>query len=155
MLLARRAQDLEELRQAEHEAPFSGDQREVSGELSAVDQHPADFADITYQRELRLTTQQLLQRESAQVEAAMLAREKGTYGICQECGKQIPSERLAARPEATLCVDCQRRQEGVRPADGQILRQAQDERWASVSLRIERGEQAQDERGHSGERSPA
>src|SRR5215204_4890444 len=110
--LARRAQDLEELRQAEHESAFSGDQREVSGELSAVDQHPADVADITYQRELQLTTQQLLERESAQVEAAQRAREKGTYGTCQACGRRIPAERLAARPEATLCVDCQRRQEG-------------------------------------------
>jgi RNA polymerase-binding protein DksA len=114
--LARRAQDLEELRQAEHEAAFSGDQREVTGELSTVGQHPADVADFTYQRELQLTTQQLLDRESAQVEAALRAREKGTYGTCQECGKKIPAERLAARPEATLCVDCQRRQEGGEPA---------------------------------------
>ena len=68
--LARRAQDLEELRQSEHESAFSGDQREVSGQLSAVDQHPADVPHITYQREPQLITQQLLERESAQVEAA-------------------------------------------------------------------------------------
>jgi len=114
-VLARRAQELEELRQAEHDSAFSGDQREVTGELSTVDQHPADTADFTYQRELQLTTQTLLERESAQVEAAMRAREQGTYGTCQECGQPIPPERLAARPEATLCVDCQRRIETGRP----------------------------------------
>ena len=107
-LLAKRAHDLEELRQAEHDSAFSGDQREMTGELSLVGQHPADVADFTYQRELQQTTQNLLEREAEQVEAARRARETGTYGVCQRCGRQIPPERLAARPEATLCLDCQR-----------------------------------------------
>jgi DnaK suppressor protein len=107
--LARRAQDLESLRQAEHETAFKGDQREETGDLSIVSQHPADVADFTYQRELQQTTQQLLEREAAQVEAALRAREKGTYGVCEQCGRQISQERLQARPEATLCVECQRR----------------------------------------------
>ena len=110
--LARRAEDLESLRQAEHESAFSGDQREMTGELSLVGQHPADVADFTYQRELGLTTEHLLEREAAQVDAALHARETGTYGICQRCGRQIPGERLEARPEATLCIECQRRLEG-------------------------------------------
>ena len=112
--LARRAQDLEELRQAEHESAFSGDQREVTGELSTVDQHPADVADFTYQRALQLTTQELLERQSEQVQAALRARQQGTYGTCQDCGQPIPPERLEARPEATLCVSCQRRAESPR-----------------------------------------
>ena len=109
--LVRRAEDLESLRQAEHEMAFSGDQREVTGESSTVSQHPADTADFTRQRELQQTTQQLLERETAQVEAALHARQTGTYGVCANCGQAIPSERLEARPEATLCVDCQRRTE--------------------------------------------
>jgi RNA polymerase-binding protein DksA len=112
--LARRAQDLEMLRQSEHEMAFSGDQREVTGESSTVSQHPADTADFMYQRELQQSTQNLLEREQAQVDDALRARERGTYGTCQECGKPIPAERLAARPQATLCVDCQRRLEGAR-----------------------------------------
>jgi RNA polymerase-binding protein DksA len=114
--LARRAEDLQALRQAEHDTALSGDQREVTGELSLVGQHPADVADFTYQRELQQTTEQLLERETEQVQAAMRARERGTYGVCQECGRPIPAERLEARPEATLCVDCQRRLEQGRPA---------------------------------------
>ena len=112
--LARRAEDLETLRQAEHDTAFKGDQREETGELSIVGQHPADTADFTYQRELQQTTQELLDREVEQVQAAMRARQTGTYGICQECGRHIPPERLEARPEATLCVDCQRRLEASR-----------------------------------------
>ena len=109
--LARRAEDLDALRLAEHESAFAGDQREVTGESSTVSQHPADTADFTYQRELQQTTQHLLEREAAQVEAALQARQTGAYGVCASCGQAIPAERLAARPEATQCVDCQRRSE--------------------------------------------
>jgi RNA polymerase-binding transcription factor DksA len=109
--LARRAEDLQSLREAEHETALAGDQREVTGEISLVGQHPADVADFTYQREMQQTTHQLLERETAQVQAAMRARERGSYGICQGCSRQIPPERLVARPEATLCVECQRRQD--------------------------------------------
>ncbi len=109
--LARRAEDLQALRQAEHDTALSGDQREVSGEISLVGQHPADVADFTYQREMQETTQRMLERQTQQVAAALRARDRGTYGVCQECGTTIPPERLAAKPEATLCVACQRRQE--------------------------------------------
>src|SRR5690349_13845612 len=109
--LARRAEDLQTLRQSEHDTAFSGDQREMTGEISMVGQHPADVADFTYQRELQQTTQQLLDRETQQVEAAMRARERGKYGTCENCGGQIAPERLTARPEATLCLDCQRKLE--------------------------------------------
>jgi DnaK suppressor protein len=34
--------------------------------------------------------------------------EKGKFGICEECGKAIPKERLLIIPEATLCVSCQK-----------------------------------------------
>ena len=114
--LEQRAQELEALRQAEHDSAFSGDQREVTGELSMVGQHPADVADFTYQRELQLTTQEILGREAEQVRDAMRRREEGQYGICESCGQAISAERLLARPEATLCIECQRHQEGARPA---------------------------------------
>ena len=35
----------------------------------------------------------------------------GTYGFCAECGAEIPEKRLMAMPFATLCIDCQSRQE--------------------------------------------
>ena len=113
--LEQRAEELESLRQAEHDSAFSGDQREVTGETSMVGQHPADVADFTFQRELQLTTQEILDREAEQVRDALRRRDEGRYGICAECGQPISPERLEARPEATLCIDCQRRQEAGRP----------------------------------------
>ena len=113
--LEQRAEELETLRQAEHDSAFSGDQREVTGETSMVGQHPADVADFTFQRELQLTTQEILDREAEQVRDAIRRRNQGRYGICASCGQSISAERLEARPEATLCIDCQRRQEAGRP----------------------------------------
>lgn len=36
---------------------------------------------------------------------------KDTYGICEECGEDISEKRLKARPVATLCIDCKKREE--------------------------------------------
>ena len=35
----------------------------------------------------------------------------GTFGICEECGEEIPLKRLMARPVTTLCIECKKEQE--------------------------------------------
>lgn len=35
----------------------------------------------------------------------------GSYGLCEECGKMIDTDRLAVNPTATHCIDCVRKQE--------------------------------------------
>ena len=37
---------------------------------------------------------------------ALLRIEKGTYGSCVRCGREIPRPRLEQVPEALLCVPC-------------------------------------------------
>ena len=37
--------------------------------------------------------------------------EDGTFGICEECGEEIPLKRLMARPVTTLCIECKKAQE--------------------------------------------
>src|SRR5690242_6416847 len=97
--LRARAEVLERLRQ------FDGDQREAFDELSVVDQHPADVADQTYQREFDATIEKLVDEEEQQVREALARKAAGTYGICEGCGRPIDPARLKARPEATLCID--------------------------------------------------
>ena len=41
------------------------------------------------------------------IDQALARVENDTYGICAECGEDIPIERLKALPFALLCVDCQ------------------------------------------------
>lgn len=45
---------------------------------------------------------------------ALLKIEKGTYGICEKCGKEISKERLEALPQAIYCIKCQRGRKWLR-----------------------------------------
>ena len=109
--LARKAAEVERLREFIHDTSFSGDEQEVSGELSAIDQHPADSSDVTEQRARDFAIDQILEAEAEQIREAQKRKDEGSYGICEECGRKISKARLEARPEATLCIDCQRKRE--------------------------------------------
>jgi RNA polymerase-binding transcription factor DksA len=41
------------------------------------------------------------------------AIDKGKYGICERCGQPIDPARLEVRPDATLCLNCQREVERI------------------------------------------
>jgi RNA polymerase-binding transcription factor DksA len=109
--LAQKANEAEHLREFIDRTTFSGDQRESAGELSAVDQHPADSADVTMQRQVDYTIKGIVEDEVHHIQQAMRRQAEGRYGICDDCNEQIDPERLAVRPQATLCIECQRRVE--------------------------------------------
>jgi len=46
-----------------------------------------------------------------EIEEALRRMEHPDYGICDECGEDIGSARLMARPTASLCVECQNERE--------------------------------------------
>jgi RNA polymerase-binding protein DksA len=64
----------------------------------------------SYELERRLTLEKSIREQLASVENALQKFEDGTYGLCDNCGKPIPPERLEALPQATLCLDCKARQ---------------------------------------------
>ena len=41
------------------------------------------------------------------LDTALARMAQGNYGICDDCGDEIPLERLRANPGATRCVRCQ------------------------------------------------
>ena len=45
------------------------------------------------------------------LEAALKRVSEGSYGVCVDCGAEIPFERLRAQPGAERCVGCQERHE--------------------------------------------
>ncbi len=47
----------------------------------------------------------------AAVESALASIDEGTYGICADCRRAIPQNRLIAVPQATRCLSCQSRSE--------------------------------------------
>ena len=89
----------------------AGTLTDESGEEVAFDNHLADTATETYDRELDYTLEENSENVLAEIDAALKRIEDGSYGICTNRGEAIPVERLEALPYATLCIDCQRERE--------------------------------------------
>ena len=49
--------------------------------------------------------------EQSQIMAALQRIEAGTYGMCVDCGVQIPMARLQVSPSAARCIACQEKLE--------------------------------------------
>lgn len=52
------------------------------------------------------------EQRALEAKEALLRLAEGTYGVCADCGTDIPKARLRARPEATRCLECQSAREG-------------------------------------------
>src|ERR671911_2339337 len=44
------------------------------------------------------------------IEEALLRIDKGTYGICRDCGEPIAAARLRAIPWTRVCITCKEKQ---------------------------------------------
>jgi RNA polymerase-binding transcription factor DksA len=84
---------------------------EATGELlsGSADNHMADTATETYERELDEGLEEDARGQLRQVENALARIDADVYGKCEACGKDIPADRLEAVPWTTLCIDDARR----------------------------------------------
>lgn len=74
-----------------------------------------DAATDIYEREKTLAIIQTLERKLGSIERALVATEKGNYGICEVCGEAIAPGRLEVLPHTTTCIKCQAKLEGHQP----------------------------------------
>ncbi len=109
-LLAEQARLEEELREIERRAARA-DESDRANELSSYDDHPADLASETFEREKDLAIGESVEHMLHKVISALEKIDRGTYGRCDACGKSIKRARLKALPFATLCLGCQDRLE--------------------------------------------
>jgi DnaK suppressor protein len=110
-LLEERERVLSEI--AELDADLSKSLEDSSGE-SPYDQHMAETAGVTLDREIDLTLQDNARAALVQIDRALRKLDDGGYGQCDKCGKPIGEGRLSIAPFATLCVDCKRLEERAR-----------------------------------------
>jgi RNA polymerase-binding protein DksA len=75
---------------------------------NADDEHDPEGATIAFERQQVVALLEQARRRLADVEAALARRDAGDYGICENCGRPIAPERLAARPAARTCIACAR-----------------------------------------------
>lgn len=103
---------------------FNGDMRESLGELSVLDNHPADIGTEVYQRSRDVAQYDRLKHRVKAIDSALERFANGEYGKCEHCGGDIPVERLEALPYTTVCMECSRDEE---LAERHSLRKAQVE----------------------------
>ncbi|MCD7102197.1 TraR/DksA family transcriptional regulator [Pseudoclavibacter sp. 13-3] len=75
----------------------------------ADDEHDPEGVPASFEWSKAAALLEAAQAERAAIEAAVRRARLGAYGICARCGRPIDPRRLAARPAATLCIDCAQR----------------------------------------------
>jgi DnaK suppressor protein len=80
-----------------------------AGELTGDVDYGDAFADAgaaTAERTEVLGLVETLKRTLHDVDAALAKVEAGTYGFCENCGKEIGAARMEFRPTSRYCIDC-------------------------------------------------
>jgi len=90
------------------EAKKVGGLKDSLQELSMYDNHPADIGTESFERSKDIGLKDLAERRLKEIDEALSRINQGDYGICKECGKEIPEERLEAVPSTDLCYDCRK-----------------------------------------------
>lgn len=72
---------------------------------------PTDRASLESDRNFLLRMRDRERKLLSKIEEAFARIEDGSYGRCEECGGEIGTERLRARPVTTLCIGCKSAQE--------------------------------------------
>ena len=92
----------------EHQHESNSRSFEEETEEETYDNHLADSATATLNREIDSTLEENSGHVLVGIDEALDRIDNGTFGTCARCGKQIAEDRLEALPYATRCIDCQR-----------------------------------------------
>lgn len=86
---------------------------EIASIEAALARWSAFRDDAAHGSAIHSSWQQDMEDRLAGLQAATNRMDDPEYGVCQECGEDIPLKRLLAMPGATLCVACKSEQEHV------------------------------------------
>ena len=87
---------------------------QLKASVHPADGNPLDEVEAAMERfelEKRLTSEKRLRDDLADVEHTLAKFEKGTYGLCDDCGLPIGTARLEVLPHANLCLTCKAQEE--------------------------------------------
>lgn len=83
---------------------------ETSLEVNSRQGDLADQASGSNEVHIQLKLKQTDAKILAAIEEALYRMEKGTYGICRDCGEPIAPARLNAIPWTRVCITCKEKQ---------------------------------------------
>ncbi|WP_204916502.1 TraR/DksA C4-type zinc finger protein [Microlunatus panaciterrae] len=75
---------------------------------TADDEHDPEGSTVSLDQARDSALLAQAERSFSELSAARQRLAEGTYGRCERCGRDIPTARLIARPEARHCVSCSR-----------------------------------------------
>ena len=90
---------------------------EETGDVLTLHKTPEALPDVSDQasaEEDQRFSMRIMEREQnllKKVNEALDRMKNQTYGICEQCGEDIPYKRLKARPVTTFCIECKTLQE--------------------------------------------
>ncbi|MFA7532818.1 MAG: TraR/DksA C4-type zinc finger protein [Tissierellaceae bacterium] len=82
-------------------------------ELSNYDNHPADIGTELFMMEQDNGFKNGMKSTISEIDDSLNDINKGTYGICRECGNKISEDRLDAIPYVKTCVDCTDKKDSI------------------------------------------
>ena len=82
----------------------TGDWQGASTGFDGEEADPLDVADQIEELATNVPLVEELEARHTDVEEALEKMENGTYGTCEECGEDIPLDRLEANPAARTCI---------------------------------------------------
>jgi DnaK suppressor protein len=87
--------------------------KQISAEGTEVSfPDPTDRASYEEDTTLLLRIKDRESKLLPKIEEILRRIDRGNYhGTCEECGEEIPFERLLARPVTTMCIECKTDQE--------------------------------------------
>jgi DnaK suppressor protein len=97
MLLEEKKDIEEKLKKMETETDFGDDT-----------DHLEEEADETEEQVNQAGVKDVLNGELMDIDAALVKIERGGYGFCEECGREIEPAVLDVEPESRLCKNCKR-----------------------------------------------
>jgi DnaK suppressor protein len=70
------------------------------------DEHDPEGPTLAFERSQSSAMLAQSEQHLADIDAALLRLDEGTYGICTRCGSEIALGRLQVRPQSPLCINC-------------------------------------------------
>lgn len=70
------------------------------------DEHDPEGPTLAFERSQSSAMLAQSEQHLADIEAALLRLDVGTYGLCASCHREIGVGRLQVRPQASLCIHC-------------------------------------------------
>ena len=95
---------LSKIRRLRKDDPFANEDRSIIEE-------PGTDAQTLFSHEQVAVFEGKLKSDLKEIEKALSKIKKGTYGICDNCGKKIDPKRLEVKPQAIYCLSCEKKLE--------------------------------------------